>query len=125
VSNTTSVSSTTNDQNLANNTATAGTSIINPSADVTITKTDSPDPVVAGTNLTYTITAINNGPSTAPNVVVTDNRPGGVTVVSANASQGSCAGTSLVTCSLGSLPNGAQVTITLVMHVNTVFSVAP
>jgi uncharacterized repeat protein (TIGR01451 family) len=34
-------------------------------ADLSITKTDSPDPVTAGTNLTYTITANNAGPDPA------------------------------------------------------------
>src|SRR6185295_3791669 len=31
-------------------------------ADLAITKTDSPDPVTAGTNLAYTVTVTNNGP---------------------------------------------------------------
>ncbi len=45
-------------------------------ADLAITKTDSPDPVVQGNSLTYTITVTNNnGPLAATNVVVTDNLP--------------------------------------------------
>ncbi|RLD13734.1 MAG: hypothetical protein DRI28_05260, partial [Caldiserica bacterium] len=40
-----------------------------------IEKTDSPDPVVAGETLTYTITITNNGPSYARNVTLTDNIP--------------------------------------------------
>src|SRR6476469_3681645 len=54
-------------------------------ADLSLSKTDSPDPVVAGSNLTYTITVHNPATSTGPatNVVVTDNLPSQVDFVSA------------------------------------------
>ena len=48
-------------------------------ADLAITKTDSPDPVVAGGLLTYTINVTNNGPADATEVVVTDTLPAGTT----------------------------------------------
>ena len=38
------------------------------SADLSITKSDSPDPVLAGDELTYTIDVTNSGPSTATDV---------------------------------------------------------
>ena len=41
-------------------------------ANLSVEKADSPDPVVAGTELTYTITVVNRGPSEARNVVVTE-----------------------------------------------------
>jgi len=41
-------------------------------ADLTIVKTDTPDPVTAGQTLTYTIAVDNLGPNTAQNVVVAD-----------------------------------------------------
>jgi uncharacterized repeat protein (TIGR01451 family) len=47
-------------------------------ADLALTKTDGPDPVVAGNNLTYTIRVQNpnaSGGLAANNVVVTDNLP--------------------------------------------------
>ncbi len=44
-------------------------------ADLSVTKTDYPDPVVAGTELTYTITISNAGPSDARNVTLTDTMP--------------------------------------------------
>ncbi|MFN8344418.1 MAG: T9SS type A sorting domain-containing protein [Spirosomataceae bacterium] len=51
-------------------------------ADLSITKTDSPDPVTAGTNLTYTITVTNNGPDVAANTSWNDVLPTGTTFVS-------------------------------------------
>lgn len=35
------------------------------SADLSVTKEDTPDPVTPGSNLTYTITVTNNGPAPA------------------------------------------------------------
>jgi len=51
-------------------------------ADLVLTKIDTPDPVVAGGSLQYTVTVLNNGPSVAENVVVTDTLPVGVTFAS-------------------------------------------
>ena len=45
-------------------------------ADLEITKTDSPDPVEAGQVLTYTITVTNLGPALIPTVTLTDVVPG-------------------------------------------------
>src|SRR3989441_1153805 len=53
------------------------TSVVIAQADLSITKTDNPDPVNAGATLTYTVTVTNGGPSTAANVQVTDNLPAG------------------------------------------------
>ncbi|MDX2033450.1 MAG: hypothetical protein SF339_22430 [Blastocatellia bacterium] len=41
-------------------------------SDMAITKTDSPDPVLAGRELTFTMEAVNNGPSCARNVMIID-----------------------------------------------------
>ena len=49
-----------------------------PSADLVVTKVNTPDPVVAGNTLTSTITVRNDGPSPATDVVVTDELPPGV-----------------------------------------------
>ena len=76
------------------------------SADVSVKKSDSPDPVVTGGTLTYSIQVQNAGPDAATNVVVTDRLPGGVTFVSATTSQGSCstdAKKQRVTCRLGTV----------------------
>src|SRR6266853_402746 len=73
------------------------------SADLGIAVTDSPDPAIAGNNLTYTITVTNNGPGGATEVSVTDALPSGVSFVSVTPSQGTCSGTSTVICNLGTI----------------------
>jgi uncharacterized repeat protein (TIGR01451 family) len=85
-------------------------------ADLSITKSASPDPVTPGSTLTYTLTAKNNGPADATNVIVTDTLPAGVTLVSATPSQGTCSGG--VTCNLGNLASGASATITIEVTVD-------
>jgi conserved repeat domain len=51
-------------------------------ADLGITKTGPPGPIAAGSNLTYLLTATNNGPNPADNVVINDTLPNGTTFVS-------------------------------------------
>jgi uncharacterized repeat protein (TIGR01451 family) len=67
-----------------NNSAT-DTDTLAAQADISVTKVDSPDPVVAGTDLTYTITVTNAGPSNADSAAITDNLPAGTTFVSISA----------------------------------------
>jgi uncharacterized repeat protein (TIGR01451 family) len=71
-------------------------------ADLAITKADSPDPVTVGTALTYTIGVQNLGPDAASGVTVTDQLAKGVDFVSATPSAGSCARKGRrITCLLG------------------------
>ncbi|MEM7391665.1 MAG: DUF11 domain-containing protein [Verrucomicrobiota bacterium] len=72
------VSSATDDNNMANNTFTQVTTVA-VSSDLAIFKNSSPDPVIAGETLTYTISVTNFGPSVATGVQVIDTLPGGVT----------------------------------------------
>ena len=51
-----------------------------PSADLSLTKDDAPDPVAKRGTLTYTLTASNDGPSPAPGAAVLDTLPASVTV---------------------------------------------
>lgn len=53
-----------------------------PPADLRITKTDLPDPVVAGADLTYTIGVTNAGPGAAQSVQLSDTLPANTTFVS-------------------------------------------
>jgi uncharacterized repeat protein (TIGR01451 family) len=101
-----------------NNSATAETACVGVQADLAITKSDAPDPVAVGGNLTYTLTVTNNGPDPSTNATVTDILPAGVTFVSATPTQGSCSElTGTVTCMLGPLAVGASATIGIVVTV--------
>lgn len=85
-------------------------------ADVRITKSVvTPQPYGAGSNVAYTITVTNNGGSAASNVVVSDVLPSGSSFVSATPSQGSCSGTTTMTCNLGGLVSSGSATIALVL----------
>lgn len=118
ISNTAVVGSSVVDPVPANNSDTEPTTI-NTSADLAITKSDNPDPVVAGRTLTYTLSVVNNGPSDAVSVVVTDSLPAGVTWVSTTPSVGSCSGTTNISCNLGTMVRNATATITVVVTVDS------
>lgn len=82
--------------------------------DLAITKTDSADPVNAGSTFVYTLTVTNDGSETATGVTATDVLPAGVGFTSGSASQGTVsesAGT--VTATIGSLASGASATVTI------------
>ena len=74
-------------------------------ANMSISKTDSPDPILAGTRLNYVLTLRHlGGPENATNVVVKDTLPAEVTFDTATTSQGSCSAVGqVVTCNLGSV----------------------
>ena len=108
------------DTNTANNTQTATTSVIS-GANLAIAKVGTPDPVVGGANLTYTLTVSNAGPNASGDIVITDSLPPSVSFVSAAGSGWTCnhsAGT--VTCTRpGPHAAGAAIpAITLVGRVN-------
>lgn len=74
------------------------------SSNLKVTKSDSPDPVRVGGQLTYTIGVENLGPDPATGVTVTDNLPKGVDLVSSSGPSGSCAVQgSKLTCAIGAL----------------------
>ena len=100
----------------------ASTTIGTPTdADVTVTKTGTPDPVFPGDNLTYTITVINNGPADAATVTLDDTLPDGTTFQSLASPGGwSCTtpavgATGDVNCSIATLAPGSAV-FTLVVQ---------
>ncbi len=93
------------DGDTTNNTATSSVTLT-PSADVQVTKSG-PATAVAGTNVVYTITVTNAGPSDATGVTLADPTPPGLTFVS---NAGDC--TTAFPCTLGTLPPAATRTIT-------------
>jgi uncharacterized repeat protein (TIGR01451 family) len=84
-----------------------------PRADLALTKSDSPDPVLVENELTYELAVTNHGPDLASDVVVTDNLPDTVALLSVLSSQGSCSGITTITCELGTLAAEATATITI------------
>ncbi len=82
-------------------------------ADLRLSSTASPDPVIPGQRITYVLTARNNGPTTATGAVVADTLPAGLTLVSATSGQGSCTGTAPILCALGTLVPGQDVTLSI------------
>src|SRR5205085_10324968 len=88
INNSATAASATTDPTPGNNTGTASTSVI-ARVDLAVTKSDSPDPVIAGNNITYTINFSNAGPSDAQTVTVTDAVPANTTFVSATVTTGS------------------------------------
>jgi uncharacterized repeat protein (TIGR01451 family) len=86
-------------------------------ADLAISTFDAPDPVYVNSQLTYTITITNAGPTLATGVTVTDNIPANVAELGqVIASQGVCAGSLTITCALGSLNVGATATVTVTVR---------
>ena len=77
------------------------------------------DRVGVGSNLVYSVTVSNAGPSVATSVLLTNLLPDEVSLASITASQGSCIQReSLVECSLGSLGVGATVSLELTVMAN-------
>ncbi len=102
------------DANAANDTATDIDTVTALSADLSVAKTDSADPVDPGQSFNYAIVVTNAGPDAATNVVVTDTVPPSVSVTGVDSTQGSCtAAGNAVTCSLPSLAAAATWTITI------------
>ena len=87
-----------------------------PVADLSISKSDNPDPVIAGNQLQYNITVYNSGPGAAPNTVVTDVLPTGVTFLSSSSLCTNAAGT--LSCNLGTLAASSSVLLTIQVQVN-------
>ena len=108
--NTAVVSSTTLDPNPANNTSTV-TTPTTASADVSIVKTASPSPVIAGNLLTYTNVVSNAGPSDAEAVSLADTIPGVLTGVQFSTNGGTTYTPWVSPYSIGTLASGASATI--------------
>jgi uncharacterized repeat protein (TIGR01451 family) len=94
-------------------------------ADLSITKSGTPNPVLSGDRLTYTLTVTDNGPKDATGVTVTDPLPNNVRFNSVSPTQGTCTRSTtkpkdgIVTCSVGTLANGAAASVTIVVTTTT------
>jgi uncharacterized repeat protein (TIGR01451 family) len=90
----------------------------NAAADLVITSSsDSPDPVPVGQLVTYTVTVQNAGPDPATSAALVDELGSGLSVVSANASQGTCTIGSPIICTLDTIAPQASVAVTVIASV--------
>jgi uncharacterized repeat protein (TIGR01451 family) len=88
---------------------------VNKVADVTLTVTDGPDPVLMAQNLTYAFTITNRGPDAASGIAFTNILPAGLTLVSASSLQATVATNgNTVTAAIADLPVGTNAVITIV-----------
>ena len=118
VSNSASTLSAVPDPTPGNDTATATATVGPPEADLAMTKAVEPASVVAGGQVTYTMTVLNDaGPSGAQGVVLTDALPAGLTAVSASTDRGTCVVGPPVSCTIGTLFINATATVTIVVDV--------
>ena len=84
-----------------------------PSAALGVSLTASPNPALAGQNLSYTLAVSNLGPASASSVTLTDTLPASVTFVSASPGCVNLGGQ--VVCTLGTLPSGGVTNFTVVV----------
>ena len=88
----------------------------NAQADLGVSVTDAPDPVLVGGSITYSITVANTGTNNVEGVTVTDTLPAGTTLLSA---PGYCAlAAGKVICSLGAFGVGQSESLSLVVRAN-------
>lgn len=73
-----------------------------PYAEILVTKIASPPPIYPGMDLIYTLTVINNGPSIATTVTLTDTLP--PAIASLTFVPSGCTGTTVIQCNLGDIP---------------------
>jgi uncharacterized repeat protein (TIGR01451 family) len=110
--------------NLTNDTSTNVASVVSV-ADLAITNADSPDPVAAGSNVTYTQVVTNNGPSAADNAALVESIPTNTTFVSIAAPTGwtcftpAVGATGSVLCTDLNMAGSTSATFSLVVAVNT------
>jgi len=88
-----------------------------PNADVTITHAGSTSDLLVGATQTHTFTVVHNGAHNASTVTFTASLPTQVSLVSAATTQGSCSGTTKVTCVLGAMGATQTVTVTMVVKI--------
>ncbi len=115
IENTAEVSSTTDDPDSSNDTGET-TDTVERQADLSIVKDDNATTIVAGTQITYTLTYQNEGPSDASGVVITDTLPVGATFSSSSDCTES-GGT--VTCAVGAIPAGTGGSVSFVVDTDS------
>ncbi|BAP54557.1 conserved repeat protein [Thioploca ingrica] len=85
-------------------------------ADLNLVMSDGEDPVNVGDNVAYTLTLTNNGPHQATGILLTEQLPENINLMSSSPSQGQClTAEKQLQCTLGSLKAGSNLTLSLVV----------
>ena len=105
------------DPDPTNNVATVSGSATG-NADLAVVKQAAPNPATLGDTLEYRVSIRNNGPAEATNVLFEDRLPDGVTLLEVRSSQGTCTVTNIISCSLGTLANGASARVGITVRVD-------
>ena len=82
-------------------------------ADVAVKGDAKPPSIQPGGSTTFTVTATNNGPQPADNVVLTMNSPTNASVQSITPTGATCSGTTTITCSVASLDAGESFSVAI------------
>ncbi|HEY1237112.1 MAG TPA: hypothetical protein VGE91_02170 [Solirubrobacterales bacterium] len=107
IQNAASIDGPNNDLDPSNNSDGAATQVTAAVSDLTLTKTAPPGPFKVGDQIPYKLTVTNHGPDDAPQTIVSDTLPAGLSYVSDDAG---CDTSALpkVECDLGMVPDGAS-----------------
>jgi uncharacterized repeat protein (TIGR01451 family) len=87
-----------------------------PGADLSVTVTDSPDPVTIGNTVVYNIAVTNHGPASANSVMLTNILPPEANFISASGPFSFSQNGNVLFGTLGTLPIGAGVVISVTMN---------
>lgn len=109
---------TVNEPNTSTTTADEATIGVAIAADLSLSKVLVGEGLAAGRTGTYRLTVTNNGPSDATEIAVTDVLPADLSFVAAASDSRCGASAGTVTCALGNLPTGDEVTVTVAVDVN-------
>jgi uncharacterized repeat protein (TIGR01451 family) len=122
-----SVNGTGDDTNDNNNTEAENTAYVTPDADMSVSVTDSPDPVFQDGNITYTVQVSNSGPNAATSATMSVYNASGLGFVSVTEPAGwSCAEPAAgafvqFSCTNPSLASGATSIFTVVVTTDTIY----
>lgn len=80
-------------------------------ADLSVTEPATANAVIGGDDLTYRATVLNAGPQDATGVTLKETLPASFNLISTQPSQGTCSGTTTITCNLGAMPDPSSATV--------------
>lgn len=105
------------DPNLANNSASSGITVIPETSDIDINMTVDDNQPIEGQQITFTISALNNGPKVATNLSVIDQIPSGLNFISSTVTSGSYSNSTGI-WTIGNLAVGASDTLTITVSID-------